>query len=61
MILLAIDIGNTHVTCGIYDKKWNEIIRIPSNENSFNSFSSLKKHKITHATISSVVPKLNAI
>ena len=61
MILLAIDIGNTHVTCGIYDKKWNEIIRIPSNENSFNSFSSLKKHKITHAAISSVVPKLNAI
>jgi len=61
MIFLAIDIGNTHVTCGIYDNKWKEIIRIPSNIDFCNSFLSLKKHGITHAAISSVVPKLNVI
>ena len=61
MKLLAIDIGNTHVTCGIHEKDWIEIIRIPSNLNFWNSFSKIKKHGISHAAISSVVPKLNPI
>ncbi len=61
MKLLALDIGNTHVTCGIYEKKWVEIIRIPSNLNFWDSFSKIKKHEISHAAISSVVPKLNSI
>ena len=61
MKLLAIDIGNTHVTCGIHEKYWIEIIRIPSNLNFWNSFSKIKKHEISNVAISSVVPKLSSI
>ena len=39
LMFLAIDIGNTNVTCGIHDKKWIQIIKIPSNLNFWNSFS----------------------
>ena len=60
-MLLAIDIGNTQVTCAVYDEKWIHTLRIPSNLNFWEMFSSLKEYKITHAAISSVVPKLNLI
>ena len=60
-MLLAIDIGNTQVTCAVYDKKWIHSLRIPSNLNFWKMLSSLKEYKITHAAISSVVPKLNLI
>tara|TARA_Y100000588_G_scaffold110952_1_gene121664 strand:+ start:5655 stop:6389 length:735 start_codon:yes stop_codon:yes gene_type:complete len=61
-MLLAIDIGNSHVVCAIYDsKKWIHNIRIPSNMNFWQKFSSLEKYDITFATISSVVPRLTPI
>ena len=61
-MLLAVDIGNSHVVCAIHDsKEWIHNIRIPSNMNFWQQFSSLKKYDITYATISSVVPKLTPI
>ena len=46
-MLLAIDIGNSHVVCAIYDsKKWIHNIRIPSNMNFWQKFSSLKKYDV---------------
>ena len=60
-MFLALDIGNTQITCAVYDKKWIHTLYIPSNFNFWNSFMSLKKFDITHAAISSVVPRLNQI
>ena len=60
-MFLAIDIGNTHISCGIHEKKWIQILRIPSNLNFLNSLLELKKHDVSHVAISSVVPKLDSI
>ena len=58
-MFLAIDIGNTNVTCGIHDgNTWIKIIRISSNMNFENQFNILKKYKVNNAAISSVVPQL---
>ena len=39
-MLLAVDIGNSHVTCGVYDKKkWVHNLRISSDLNFWNQFS----------------------
>lgn len=60
-MFLAIDIGNTNISCGIHDKKWIQILKIPSNLNFWDSLLKLKKHEISHAAISSVVPRLDSI
>ena len=61
-MLLALDIGNSHVVCAIHDsKKWIHSIRIPSNMNFWQKFSSLKEYDVTYATISSVVPRLTPV
>ena len=60
-MLLSIDIGNTHVTCAIYDKKWIHTLRIPSNLDFWELLSSLKEFKIKYVAVSSVVPKLSMI
>ena len=61
-MFLALDIGNTHVVCGVYaKKKWLHILRIPSNLDYWNQFSSLQEHEVTEAAISSVVPKLTSV
>lgn len=59
MKLLTLDIGNTHVTCGIFK---NDILiyclRIDSNLNFKTQFKTLKKFTINNIAISSVVPNL---
>ena len=60
-MLLAIDIGNTNVTCAVYDKKWINTICIPANLDFWDLLNSLKEFEIKHAAISSVVPKLTSI
>ena len=61
-MFLALDIGNSNVVCAIYDsKKWIFSIRISSNLDFCNKFKTLKEHDITHAAISSVVPKLTPV
>ena len=61
-MFLALDIGNSNVTCGIFHEgKWIHIHRIPSNLNFWGRFTKLKEYKITDAAISSVVPKLTDI
>jgi type III pantothenate kinase len=58
-MFLALDIGNSNVVCAVYDsKKWIHSIRISSNLDFWNKFKTLKEYDITHASISSVVPKL---
>ena len=61
-MLIAIDVGNSHVTCGIFHKgKWIHTLRIPSNLNYGSRFIGLQKYEITDAAISSVVPNLTDI
>ena len=61
-MLLALDIGNSHVVCAVHDsKKWIHSIRISSNLDFWNKFKMLKEYDITHAAISSVVPKLTPV
>ena len=61
-MLLALDIGNSHVVCAVHDsKKWIHNIRISSNLDFWNKFKMLKEYDITHAAISSVVPKLTPV
>ena len=61
-MLLALDIGNSNVVCAIHDtKKWIQSIRISSNLDFWNKIKTLKEYDITHAAISSVVPKLTPI
>ena len=61
-MLLALDIGNSHVCCAVYDSnKWIYDIRISSNLDFWNKFKTLKEYDITHAAISSVVPKLTHV
>ena len=58
-MFLALDIGNSNVVCAVCDsKKWIHSIRIYSNLDFWNRFKTLKEYDITHAAISSVVPKL---
>ena len=61
-MFLALDIGNSHVSCAVHDtKKWIHSIRIPSTLNFWNQFSPLKEYNITQAAISSVVPRLTSV
>ncbi len=61
-MFLALDIGNSHVTCAVHDtKKWFHSIRIPSTLNFWNQFLPLKEFNITRAAISSVVPQLTSV
>ena len=61
-MFLALDIGNSHVTCAVHDtKKWFHSIRIPSTLNFWNQFLTLKAFNITQAAISSVVPQLTSV
>jgi len=61
-MILAVDIGNTNVTCGVHNgKKWVHTLRLPSTLNSLNQFSTLKKFEITKSAISSVVPNLTQV
>ena len=61
-MLLALDIGNSHVVCAVHDsKKWIHSIRISSNLDFWKKFKTLKKYDITATAISSVVPKLTLI
>ena len=61
-MLLALDIGNSHVCCAVSDSnKWIYDIRISSNLDFWNKFKTLKEYDITHAVISSVVPKLTPV
>ena len=61
-MLLALDIGNSHVVCAVNNSnKWIKNIRISSNLDSWNKFKTLKEYDITHAAISSVVPKLTSV
>ena len=61
-MFLALDIGNSQVTCGIFhDGKWIHTLRIPSNLNYWNQFILLKKYEVKDAAISSVVPKLTNV
>ena len=61
-MILAVDIGNTNVTCGVYDgKKWVHTLRLPSNLDFWNQFSTLKEFDITESAISSVVPDLTQV
>ena len=61
-MLLAMDVGNSHVVCAVHDgKKWTHNIRIPSTLDFWNQFFTLKEYDITHAAISSVVPHLTSV
>jgi len=58
-MILAVDIGNTNVTCGVYDGgKWVHTLRLPSTLDFWNQFSTLKEFDIAECAISSVVPTL---
>ena len=58
-MLLAIDIGNSNITCGLYnEQKWISSFRLTSNSNSIQKLLKLKKNKIKYVAISSVVPDL---
>ena len=61
-MFLALDIGNSHVVCAIHNsKKWLHIIRIPSTLKFWSQFITLKEYDITHAAISSVVPRFTSL
>ena len=61
-MFLALDIGNSNVVCAVNNSnKWIHNIRISSNLDFWNKFKTLKEYDITHAAISSVVPKLTSV
>ena len=61
-MLLALDIGNSHVVCAVHDsQKWIHSLRITSNLNFWNKFKTLLEYNITDAAISSVVPRLTPV
>jgi len=61
-MFLALDIGNSHVTCGIFNEgQWIHTLRIPSNLNFWSQFMTLQEYEITDAAISSVVPRLTDV
>ena len=61
-MFLALDIGNSHVVCAVHDlQNWIHSIRISSNLDFWNKFKTLKDYDISHAAISSVVPRLTSI
>ena len=61
-MILAVDIGNTNVTCGVHNgKKWVHTLRLPSTLDFWNQFSTLKEFDITESAISSVVPDLTQV
>ena len=48
IMMLAVDIGNTNVTCGVHDgKKWVYTLRLPSTLYFWNQFSTLKEFGIS--------------
>ena len=61
-MILAVDIGNTNVTCGVYGgKRWVHTLRLPSTLDFWNQFYALKEIDITESAISSVVPDLTQV
>ena len=61
-MLLALDIGNSHVVCAIHDsKKWIHDLRIPATLDFWNQFFKLNEYDIKEAAISSVVPRLTTV
>ena len=61
-MFLALDIGNSQVTCGIYNEgKWIHTLRIQSDLNFWKQIITLKEYKIVDAAISSVVPRLSSV
>ena len=61
-MFLALDIGNTHVTCAIHDQgKWIHTLRIPSNLDFWSKLITLKEYAVKYSAISSVVPKLTPV
>ena len=61
-MFLALDIGNSHVTCGVFNEgQWLHTLRIPSNLNFWSRFMTLQEYEITDAAISSVVPRLTDV
>ena len=58
MIFLAIDIGNTNITAGVFhNSKINKVIRINTSDPAKQSLSYFNSLKINEIIISSVVPK----
>ena len=61
-MLLALDIGNSHVVCAIHDsKKWIHDLRIPATLDFWNQFFTLSEYNIKEVAISSVVPRLTTV
>ena len=61
-MFLALDIGNSHVTCGVHENgEWIHTLRIRSNLDFWNRLITLKGYTIKNAAISSVVPKLTPV
>ena len=61
-MFLALDIGNSHVSCGVHENgKWVHTLRISSNLDFWSRFITLKEFAIKHSAISSVVPKLTPV
>ena len=58
MMFLAIDIGNTNITAGVFhNSKINKVIRINTSDPAKQSLSYFNSLKINEIIISSVVPK----
>ena len=61
-MFLALDIGNSHVTCGVHENgEWIHTLRIRSNLDFWNRLITLKEYTIKNTAISSVVPKLTPV
>ena len=61
-MFLALDIGNSHVTCGVHENgEWIHTLRIRSNLDFWSRLITLKEYTIKNAAISSVVPKLTPV
>ncbi len=61
-MFLALDIGNSHVTCGVHENgKWIHTLRIPSNLDFWSKLIKLKEYAVKDSAISSVVPKLTQV
>ena len=61
-MFLALDIGNSHITCGVFNEgQWIHTLRIPSNLNYWSRFMTLQEYEITDAAISSVVPRMTDV
>jgi type III pantothenate kinase len=60
--ILAVNIGNTNIRCGLYkDKKLISVQCIPTRTKNFKNYSIFKRKDIKYAVISSVVPSVTKI